>query len=103
LALGVFDRLVVGDSEVDLCAEHSGKDVDLCIRTIRLNMIDIRDGDKGLKTSQKELLPTRGDRMLAGNMPDWLSLHVAPLSGMIAPARCVWAPPWSKSHSPSYV
>jgi hypothetical protein len=31
-----------------------------------------------------------------------LSLHIAPVSGMIAPARCAWAPPWSANLSHSY-
>ena len=30
-----------------------------------------------------------------------ISLQIAPVSGMIAPARCGWAPLWNENHSPS--
>ena len=30
------------------------------------------------------------------------NLEIAPVSGMIAPARCGWTPLWSKKHSRSY-
>jgi hypothetical protein len=30
------------------------------------------------------------------------SLQIAPVSGMIAPARCGWAPLWNENHSRSY-
>ena len=32
----------------------------------------------------------------------FFSLHVAPVSGMIAPDRCGWAPLWSERHSRRY-
>jgi len=61
---------------VDLCTENPGKDVDLYIHTTLRNMVDIWEGDTGLKTAQnRQLLTTQGDRKLARSMPDWLGIN----------------------------
>ena len=68
--------LIVSDGEVDLCTEHPGKDVDLYISTTLRVMVDIWEGDTGLKAAQsKKLLTTQGNRRLASSMPDWLGIN----------------------------
>ena len=76
--LAQFKRwwLVVDNAAVDLCTENPGKDVDLYINTTVRNMVDIWEGDTGLKAALKQgLLTTQGDRMLARSLPDWLGIN----------------------------
>ena len=66
----------MSDGEVDLCTENPGKNVDLYIITTLRNIVDIWEGDMGLKTAQrKNLLTTQGNRKLARSMPDWLGIN----------------------------
>ena len=68
--------LVVSDGDVDLCTENPGKDVDLYISTTLRNMIDVWEGDTGLRAAlKKKLLKIQGDTMLAKSMPDWLGIN----------------------------
>ena len=66
----------MGDGDVDLCTENPGKNVDLYVNTTVRNMVDIWEGDTGLKTAQrKRLLTTQGDKMLARSLPNWLGIN----------------------------
>ena len=68
--------LVVSDGEVDLCTENPGKNVDLYISSTLRNMVDIWEGDIGLKAAQsKKLLTTQGEIKLARSMSDWLGIN----------------------------
>lgn len=67
--------LVVRDSEVDLCTENPGKDVDLYIRTTLRDLVEIWKGDTEVKAALREgLLKTQGNAVLARTLPEWLGI-----------------------------
>jgi hypothetical protein len=60
---------------VDLCTKNPGKDVDLYISTTVRTMVEIWEGDLGLKTAlRKQLVKTNGDRQLSRTLPGWLGI-----------------------------
>jgi DNA-binding HxlR family transcriptional regulator len=67
--------LVVRNSEVDLCTENPGKDVDLYVSTTLSNLVQVWEGDIDIKLAQrKKLLKTQGNTQLARTMSDWLGI-----------------------------
>lgn len=68
--------LVVRDGDVDLCTENPGVDVDLYVNTTVRNLVEVWEGDIEIKAAQRQrLIRTRGDRRLAGTMPEWLGIN----------------------------
>ncbi len=69
--------LVVRDGDVDLCTENPGKDVDLYINTTVRNLVQVWEGDVGIKTAlRKRLLKPQGNTQLARAMPNWLGINL---------------------------
>jgi DNA-binding HxlR family transcriptional regulator len=67
--------LVVRDSEVDLCTENPGRDVDLYVSTTLINLVQIWEGDIDIKLAQRQkLLKTQGNVQLSRTMSDWLGI-----------------------------
>ena len=67
--------LIVTNSEVDVCTENPGKDVDLYINTTLRNLVEIWEGDIEIKAAQKQkLIKTQGNKRLANTMSDWLGI-----------------------------
>jgi DNA-binding HxlR family transcriptional regulator len=68
--------LVVRDSEVDLCTDNPGKDVDLYLTSSLRDMACIWEGDLDIRQAMREgLLKTQGSRQLARTLPDWLGIN----------------------------
>jgi len=75
--------IVVGDNGVDLCTKNPGKDVDLYISSTVRTMVEIWEGDLGLKSAlRKQLIRTNGNHQLARTLPAWFGIclyaHVKP-------------------------
>ena len=67
--------LIVTNSEVDVCTENPGKDVDLYINTTLRNLVEIWEGDIEIKAAQQQkLIKTQGNKRLANTMSDWLGI-----------------------------
>jgi DNA-binding HxlR family transcriptional regulator len=67
--------LIINESEVDLCTENPGKDVDLYVRTALPDLIAIWNGDIEIKTAlRKQLLKPQGNSQLVKTMPRWLGV-----------------------------
>ncbi len=67
--------LIINESEVDLCTENPGKDVDLYVRTTLPDLIAIWNGDIEIKTAlRKQLLRPQGNSQLVKTMPQWLGI-----------------------------
>ena len=60
-----------------------------------------RAQEAGVKKAYAEL-DKDADGKLSKEEYAVISLQIAPVSGMIAPARCGWAPLWNENHSRSY-
>ena len=67
--------IVINGDDVDLCTKNPGKDVDLYISSTVRTMVEIWEGEIGLKTAQrKNLLKTNGCRQLAKTLTDWFGI-----------------------------
>lgn len=67
--------IVVDENGVDLCTKNPGKDVDLYISSTVRTMVEIWEGDLGLKTAlRKQLVKTNGNRQLARTLPQWFGI-----------------------------
>jgi DNA-binding HxlR family transcriptional regulator len=67
--------LIINESEVDLCTENPGKDVDLYVRTTLPDLVAIWSGDIEIKTTlRKQLLKPQGNSQLVKTMPQWLGI-----------------------------
>ena len=68
---------MVRDGDVDLCTENPGKDVDLYINSTVRNLVQVWEGDVGIKTAlRKRLLNPQGNTQLARTMPNWLGINL---------------------------
>ncbi|MDC1286372.1 helix-turn-helix transcriptional regulator [Gammaproteobacteria bacterium] len=68
--------LVIQDSEVDLCTDNPGKDVDLYLTSSLRDMACIWEGDLDIRQAMREgLLKTQGSQQLARTLPDWLGIN----------------------------
>jgi DNA-binding HxlR family transcriptional regulator len=69
--------LVVRDGSVDLCTENPGLDVDLYISSSLRILVEVWEGDIGIKSAQRnQMIKTQGDAQLAKTMPDWLGINL---------------------------
>mgnify|MGYP001813814361 CR=1 FL=1 len=67
--------IVVNENGVDLCTKNPGKDVDLYISSTVRTMVEIWEGDLGLKTAlRKRLVKTNGNRQLIRTLPQWFGV-----------------------------
>jgi DNA-binding HxlR family transcriptional regulator len=67
--------IVINGDDVDLCTKNPGKDVDLYISSTVRTMVEIWEGEIGLKTAQrKNLLKTNGNRQLVKTLTDWFGI-----------------------------
>lgn len=67
--------MILSRDDVDLCTENPGKDVDLYISSNLRTMIEVWQGDKGLKASlQAEDIVAVGSKGLIRTMEDWFGL-----------------------------
>jgi len=67
--------IVINGDDVDLCTKNPGKDVDLYINSTVRTMVEIWEGEIGLKTAQrKNLLKTNGNRQLVRTLTDWFGI-----------------------------
>ena len=67
--------IVINGDDVDLCTKNPGKDVDLYISSTVRTMVEIWEGEIGLKTAQrKNLLKTNGNRQLVRTLTDWFGI-----------------------------
>jgi DNA-binding HxlR family transcriptional regulator len=67
--------IVIHGDDVDLCTKNPGKDVDLYISSTVRTMVEIWEGELGLKTAQrKNLLKTNGNRQLVKTLPEWFGI-----------------------------
>ena len=67
--------IVINGDDVDLCTKNPGKDVDLYICSTVRTMVEIWEGEIGLKTAQrKNLLKTNGNRQLVKTLTDWFGI-----------------------------
>ena len=64
------------------------------LRSLQIGRLFVRE-----RALQRHLGGVLNDKLFAEQDT---SLHVARVSGMIAPGRCVWTPPWSENHSRRY-
>ncbi|WP_417543476.1 winged helix-turn-helix transcriptional regulator [Marinobacter sp.] len=68
--------IIVRDGTADLCTENPGLDVDLYIRSSLRAMVEIWEGDLGLKAAlQGERVTAHGKKHLAKTMTDWLGIN----------------------------
>jgi len=67
--------IVVNEMGVDLCTRNPGLDVDLYISATVRTMVEIWEGDLGLKTAlRKQLVKTNGNRQLVRTLPEWFGI-----------------------------
>jgi DNA-binding HxlR family transcriptional regulator len=67
--------IVIDENGVDLCTKNPGKDVDLYISSSVRTLVEIWEGDLGLKTAlRKNLVKTNGDHQLTRSLPEWLGI-----------------------------
>ena len=67
--------IVINGDDVDLCTKNPGKDVDLYISSTVRTMVEIWEGEIGLKTAQrKNLLKTNGNRQLVKTLTNWFGI-----------------------------
>jgi DNA-binding HxlR family transcriptional regulator len=67
--------VVINGDEVDLCTSNPGKDVDLYISSTVRTMVEVWEGELGLKTAQrKKLLKTNGNSQLVKTLSEWFGI-----------------------------
>jgi DNA-binding HxlR family transcriptional regulator len=67
--------VVINGDEVDLCTNNPGKDVDLYISSTVRTMVEVWEGELGLKTAQrKNLLKTNGNSQLVKTLSEWFGI-----------------------------
>lgn len=67
--------MVATESDVDLCTENPGKEVDLYINSRVRDMVKVWLGDLPLKKALREkLIRSHGNTHLSRSMPDWLGI-----------------------------
>jgi DNA-binding HxlR family transcriptional regulator len=67
--------IVINGDEVDLCTKNPGKDVDLYLSTTVRTMVEIWEGEIGLKTAQrKNLLKANGSQQLVKTLTNWFGI-----------------------------
>jgi DNA-binding HxlR family transcriptional regulator len=67
--------VVINGDEVDLCTNNPGKDVDLYISSTVRTMVEVWEGELGLKTAQrKKLLKTNGNSQLVKTLSEWFGI-----------------------------
>jgi HxlR-like helix-turn-helix/SCP-2 sterol transfer family len=70
--------LVCEGSEVDLCYEDPGKDVDIYVTASSKNLIEVWMGDQPLaKALQSDAIQLMGERHLIRSFPKWFTLSAA--------------------------
>ncbi len=75
--------LVIGNDDVDLCTEDTGKDVDLFVSSDLRTMVEVWQGDTDLAAAiRDERILATGAKGLLRSMPSWFQLcsfaHVKP-------------------------
>jgi DNA-binding HxlR family transcriptional regulator len=67
--------IVINGDDVDLCTKNPGKDVDLYLSTTVRTMVEIWEGEIGLKTAQrKNLLKANGSQQLVKTLTNWFGI-----------------------------
>ena len=67
--------IVINENGVDLCTKNPGLDVDLYITATVRTMVEIWEGDLGLKTAlRKRQVKTNGNRQLIRTLPEWFGI-----------------------------
>jgi DNA-binding HxlR family transcriptional regulator len=68
--------LIVRDSNIDLCTENPGLDVDLYIRSSLRTLVEVWEGDLALQTAlNTEQIGTQGNEQLAKTMMAWFGIN----------------------------
>lgn len=68
--------LIANSGEIDVCTDDPGKDVDLYITSSLRSMVEIWEGDLGIRSAQRQgVLKTQGNKHLAKTITEWLGIN----------------------------